>query len=297
MNTRNLLTSMLAVLLLALTCHAQQATPGKLTLMAYNVENMFDVFDDPYASDETMQPKSRASIERVAMTIRQINPDVIGISEVENAGILRAMVNEMLADMGYRHISVLPTNSDRGINLGVISRVPIVSLTSHRFMELTLPDESRTWTFARDLLKVTVQATPEQRMDVFIVHFKSRHDSGGDPMSAKWRMAEHTMAQKKISDILKNDPQAWVVIMGDFNDTPDAPGIQAYAPMLHDVHARLDPDRPITYLKGRYRSVIDYIFASPALYQRLDSVGIPTNEAELLEGSDHAPVWATFRIE
>ncbi len=303
MAARSWMIALLCTLTLAATSLAQEA--GKLTLMAYNVENMFDVFDDPYSTDETMPPKPRAAIERLATTIRQANPDVIGIVEVENEGVLRAMTNEMLADLGYMHISVLPTNSDRGINVGVISRVPIVSLTSHRFLDLTLPDETRTWTYARDLLKVELQVTPQRRLHAFIVHLKSRHDSPGDPMSAKWRLAEHTMARSKIADILHRDPDAWVVLMGDLNDTPDAPGIRAYlepqgdetTPLMHDVHTSLDPDRPITFIRGqRYLSTIDYILASPSLYKRLDAVGIPTNIDELNEGSDHAPVWATFRI-
>lgn len=294
----------LCVLLTALM-PARGEPAGKVTVAAYNVENFFDVFDDPYTEDEEMQPKSRDAIERLAQTIRDINPDVLGLVEIESTGAVEAMVAEFLPDAGYRHIAVMPTNSGRGIHLGVVSRLPVLSMTSHRFRELTLPDvPGRTWTFARDLLEVVVEPAPGRKMHLFIVHLKSRHDGPDDPMSANWRMAEHTMVRRIVAERLAADPAAWVAVMGDFNDTPDTPGVRAYlegqgdqSPLLYDVHAAPDPERPLTYLRGQYRSVIDYILVSPSLYERLDAVGIPTNEAELLKASDHAPVWARFRVE
>jgi predicted extracellular nuclease len=281
-----------------------QADDQHLKVAAFNLENLYDVFDDPYTKDEETDVKSRAEVERIAATLRRIDADVIGIVEVENEGILRGLVNGFLGGMGYDYITVPQGNSTRGINLGVISRKPIVSITSHRFQELTLPGENNTWRFARDLLQVKVQATPQQTMDVFVVHFKSRHDSSGDPQSRKWRLAESTRARQIIAGMLKQDAKAWVAIIGDFNDTPETDSLVNFlqpkdgSTALVDCHAHLPADKRITYLHEPYRSTIDYILVSPALGKRVvTQTTYVLNEPDWRGGSDHAPVIATFDLK
>jgi endonuclease/exonuclease/phosphatase family metal-dependent hydrolase len=271
----------------------------RLTIAAYNVENAFDVFDNPYADDHTMEPKPRWAWEALAAAIRSLDADVIGISEVENEHVLRAMAQELLPDMGYRYITSLPTNSGRGINLGVMSRRPILRVASYRFRELSLPGDQRRWRFARDLLHVTIQATDEHELDVIVVHFKSKRETSGDPQSAAWRLAEATEARRIIEGILEREPDRLLAIVGDFNDTPDSRTLATLKAdgLLTDAHTELPPRQRITFLHEPFRSTIDYILASPALAARLvpGSAIVPT-DPELLKGSDHAPVAATFDL-
>lgn len=286
---------------------AQSAGSGKVRIAGYNLEWFLDVFDDPYAKDESRPPKSRKSIELLAAALRKVNADVVTVQEVENEHVLRAMASEMLADQGYKFFAVLPSNSDRGQNLGIMSRLPIVSLTSHRFTELTLPGETRTWRFARDLFRARVQATPKRTMDVFVVHLKSRLDGEGDPQSAKWRRAEATAIRKVLDAELAANPQALFTVTGDFNDTPGSSGILTLlAPaadgknVLIDVHEGLSPEKRFTYRKEPYRNhgPIDYILASPALASRLvsGSAQVLEDDTRITEGSDHLPVYADFNL-
>lgn len=293
-----------AVALLLCLVATAQAQQGKLTVAAYNLENLYDVFDDPYTKDEDTRIKPRDEVESIAATLRHMNADVIGVVEVENEGILRGMINGFLADMRYDYVAVTQGNSGRGINLGVISRKPIVSVTSHRFQELSLPGQTQTWSFARDLMQVKVQATADRTMDIFIVHFKSRHDSQGDPKSANWRLAEATRARQVIAGLLKQDPTAWVAIIGDLNDTPDTPSLAGFlspldgTPALVDAHAHLPSDQRITYLHEPYRSTIDYVLVSPDLGKRLvRSATTVISDPAWTKGSDHAPVVATFQLQ
>ena len=69
---------------------------------------------------------------------------LITFEELENEGVLHEMVREFLPDMGYEYIAVDTTNSDRGQNLGILSRKPIVSMTSHRMEELKLEGDAET---------------------------------------------------------------------------------------------------------------------------------------------------------
>lgn len=292
---------LLAWLLVAAAAHAQERQ--RLTLAAYNIENLVDVFDDPYYEDEQTKLKPHEDIRAVAEVIRAIDADVMALVEVENEGVLRAMVHDFLGDMGYEHVVAGMTNDGRGMRTGVVSRLPILSVTSYRFLVLTLPGHDKSWKFARDLLHVKLQATPRRTLDVFVVHFKSRRFSSGDPNSSNWRLAEATAARRIIGRLLAEDPQAWIAMMGDFNDTPQTTTITSLLSpydnglSLTDVHASLAAEQRITYRIKPYRSTIDYILASPDLARRLvpGSAKLFDDEA-MMSGSDHAPLIAAFDI-
>ena len=105
---------LLALLFLAPSLRADvRETPGVVKVMSYNMENFFDVFDDPYTADEGTPPKMRDQIKLLAETIRKADPDVLAVVEVENEHVLRAMVREFLSDMGYQYIDVDQSNLSR----------------------------------------------------------------------------------------------------------------------------------------------------------------------------------------
>lgn len=286
----------LLVLLVLLVGGAQAQT---VKLAAYNIENAFDVFDDPYTEDEATQVKPRVEWEAIAGAIKAIDPDVMAFEELENEHVLRAMVSEFLPDAGYDYIAAGRSNSGRGINLGIISRLPITSTTSYRFRTLRIPGSDQTWRFARDLYRVTLEAPDGKPLDVFVVHFKSRRDSDGDPKSANWRLSEALMTRRIVDAILLADPDARLVVMGDFNDELGDPAVTALIENdgLRDVHAALPEAQRITYLRDPYRSTIDYMLASPALADTLvpGSAKVIRDE-KLLPGSDHAPLVASFDL-
>jgi len=280
------------------------AEPGQVTVMTYNVQNMFDVFDDPYTLDETTRVKPRHQISRIAAMIRRANADIVAFQEVENEGVLKAMVHEMLPRAGYRYVAATATNSDRGGNLGLISRLPVLSLTSHRLQDLALTDDPQTWRFARDLLLARIRVPGDRVLALFIVHLKSKRDSEGDEQSRRWRLAEAVAARRIVDAWRHEHPSEWTLVVGDVNDTPQSPTLNALlvpnrnAPRpLTDVHAHLPTDRRVTYLRPPYRSTVDYILAGPDLAARVvpNSARVPA-DASQLGGSDHAPVVAAFDL-
>lgn len=279
--------------------------PGVITIGAYNVENLFDVYDDPYTLDEETRIKSRLSAQRVARQIREANPDVMSIEELENEGVLRTVVKQFLPDMGYEYVAANKSNGDRGINLGIISRLPILSMTSYRFLDFGLPDSQEKWRFARDCWRIELEAPNNKILVVYIVHFKSKHDSGTDHESKNWRLAEATQTHKLIAKELTANPGQLIALVGDFNDTMKNPPIQKLLsplsdklPALVDVHKDYPKDEAYSYIPIKYRSKIDYMFVSPALAARMvtGSPKILNKPGPNLNGSDHAPIIATFDL-
>jgi len=311
-NLPPLLTPLPTPLFITLFCLLFSAAPAlaqddHLTIAAYNLENAFDVFDNPYTEDEGTDVKARWAFRSIARAIRATDADVIAISEVENEPVLRALVDEFLADQGYEHVTVMPGNDGRGISLGLISRVPIRSVTSYRWQTLTLPGDDRRWRFARDLMhaKLDVAGPDAEPLHVFVVHFKSKRSVKGDENAVAWRTAEATRTRRIVEKLLADDPDALAVVAGDFNANPGDPAMTALlspgdegSRPLTDAHAHLPADQRITYPSTRYPDTIfDYILVSPAMKRRyVEGSADIIRDPQLTRGSDHLPVYASFEL-
>ncbi|NJL32464.1 MAG: hypothetical protein HC898_13075 [Phycisphaerales bacterium] len=90
---------LLLIFFIGLPCVAI-AQSSRLTLAAYNTQWLLDVFDDPYTSDEGIKPKPHEELVALAKALRAVDADVVGLSELENEGVLKAFVAELLPDMG-----------------------------------------------------------------------------------------------------------------------------------------------------------------------------------------------------
>jgi endonuclease/exonuclease/phosphatase family metal-dependent hydrolase len=306
----SLLSFMMALLI------ASPALGKPVTVMSYNVENMFDVFDDPYSDDDGTDVKRRSEIMAIAKAIATVDPDVVVFQELENEHLLQGMVDTFLPDAGYKYVACQRTNSGRGINLGVISKLPIKKLTSHRFKTLTHPDApDRTWKFARDAMQITLDVAGKE-LHLFNVHLKSNSSRPGDENSKLWRTSEAMGLKSLVREMVEKDPDSLIVALGDFNSNietrpeqvrpwpateylrkAEADGKQ----LLNDAHDAIeDYDKRITIPgSGRYPSAIfDYIYASPTLHTMLVKGSAKVvNDSKLISGSDHYPVYATYDIK
>ncbi|MEM1028228.1 MAG: endonuclease/exonuclease/phosphatase family protein [Planctomycetota bacterium] len=304
--------------LLGVALTALPAAADTITIGAYNVENFFDVFDDPYTGDEGVRVKSRADVQTMAKALKKLDADVVMFQELENEHLLQAMIDEFLPNAGYRYVAAQRTNSGRGINLGVISRYPIMELRSYRFKTLTHPDApGRTWRFARDLMRVTIDAGLDRPIEVFSVHLKSNRDGPDDPNSRLYRTAEAIALKNIAREEVAKDPGFLGVFAGDFNSNyetrPEQPrpwpamahlleseSEPGEPPLLTDVHADLSDRERITLPgSGRYPPVtFDYILVTPAMAERyVEGSATVINSRSLTSGSDHFPIGASFRLD
>jgi endonuclease/exonuclease/phosphatase family metal-dependent hydrolase len=287
-----------------------------ISIGAYNVENFFDVFDDPYTGDEGSRVKSRSDIITIARAVKRLDADVLAFQELENEHLLQAMIDEFLPDMGYQYVAAQRTNSGRGINLGVISRFPITELRSYRMQTLTHPDApGREWRFARDIMRIGIDAGLDRPIHVFNVHLKSNRDGPDDPNSRLYRTAEAMRLKQIIADEVAADPGFLGVATGDFNSNyetrPEQPRpwpAMAHlretepgeTPLLTDVHEPLSDRQRVTIPgSGRYPpATFDYVLVTPALAERyVEGSAKIISQSELTEGSDHYPLSATFRLD
>lgn len=221
----------------------------------YNVENLFDRFDDPYSIADDMygrfgtKPKSRAHIFDTAKRIRENgvggNPiDIVGLQEIENFG---ALLDFVQGSVGPHYgpksgVVSLPSNDPRGIDLGLICTdlFRIGRIISHRYEKFTRSD-GKLYQFGRDCLQVEILDKEREQLllTVFVCHFKSKYtrvDPFEDPEGYEAAQAlntikRHAEAQKvvEIIESTKDIETDRFVVLGDLNDTPDS---EALRPLL-----------------------------------------------------------------
>jgi endonuclease/exonuclease/phosphatase family metal-dependent hydrolase len=270
----------------------------RLRLATFNVLNLFDNKDDPYRDDDSTPAKPRTQLESLAALMREVNADVWALEEVENRGYLQRYLEVFLPDLGYRHVVHFEGNDNRGIDVCVVSRIPIGPVTSQRHREFPGPD-GNPMSFQRDILQVVLEPRQGSPFEMWVVHLKS--NSGGSEAAEPIRLAEARMLRRLLDERLSREADAKIVLCGDFNDVLESATITTivgqgdYA--LQSMLGDLPPGEKITYNEEPYREMIDFIFCSRAMLQLYvpQSYRIRTGALDS-NGSDHNPVFVDFNI-
>jgi endonuclease/exonuclease/phosphatase family metal-dependent hydrolase len=275
------------------------AVEGQVVVATYNTLNLFDDEDDPYHNDEGTPAKPREQLEHLAHSIAELNADVIAFQEVENRFYLQRFVKVFLPDLGYENVVHFEGNDSRGIDVCLVSRVPIGPVRSYRHLKFPGADGT-VRSFNRDVLAVTIEPPEAKPFEAWVVHLKS--NSGGREFAEPVRLAEAKELRKLLDQELDKDPEARIIVLGDFNDTWETPSIQtivgAGPNALWSATTELKGELPDTYNEGEYKSMIDFILCSPAMaktYVKGSFRVIPGSTGTT--GSDHNPVAVSFRLE
>ncbi|MBQ8774906.1 MAG: endonuclease/exonuclease/phosphatase family protein [Alistipes sp.] len=217
---------MLCVALFVVASAIAQEKP--YTVVFYNLENLFDIYDDPETHDEEFTPqgakqwneikyqKKLSNMERVLFDIAAIQKDypiVIGVSEIENRSVLEDLISQpKLKGANYR-ICHYDSPDARGVDVAFLYRADVFKLEGSENIKLVveeLPD-FRT----RDL--VTMWGTIDGEPFYFLVsHWPSR--LGGKEASQFKRDACAKQIREIKDSLLANNPATKVIVMGDFND-------------------------------------------------------------------------------
>lgn len=205
--------------------------------------------------------------------IKEVNPDILITVEVENRPTLLRFNDQVLKTQfgfHYPHVMVIDGNDDRGIDLGIMSKYPIVAIRSH----VDDRNENGFTVFSRDCPEYDILLPNNVRLVILPNHLKSKR-SGNDEASRKRRVAQAKRAHSIAVSALARS--AYVLIGGDLNDTPDSAALQELLVQGFDdvmSHPSYPADRPGTYNTGLISHKIDYLILSTALKARLQNTGI-----------------------
>lgn len=201
----------------------------QLYLAFWNVENLFDLINDPGVEDEEFTPagekrwtrkRLRNKFHSLTRVFNDMNtgegPDLLGLAEVENRRVLeqwREMDLEEYA-RGRYGITLHESPDERGIDLAVLYRKEVFTHIGTRGHTISLGANSGP---TRDVSVFTFLAGRDT-LDCVLVHWPSRY--GGRERTEPLRLrAARTTAEviDSLYNIRKNDE---IILMGDFNDEP-----------------------------------------------------------------------------
>lgn len=203
------------------------------TVAFYNLENLFDTFNDSLTFDDDRTPsgkdrwtpkKYRHKIENLAKAISLIGmdkrgapPDIIGLCELENADVIRDLFNcDKLNKVGYGLIHY-DSPDERGIDVALAYRKNSFVPFSHKSHRLILENEKGYRDYTRDLL-VVGGMFGEDELFLLINHWPSR--SGGERRSRPLREEAARLNKRVMDSIRRLSPDTRIILMGDFNDNP-----------------------------------------------------------------------------
>lgn len=205
----------------------------------YNIENLFDTIDDPDTLDDDFTPNTeknwtekryKKKLKKVGRVISNIGyeeigyaPVLLGVAEVENETVLRDLVNsKFLENKDYDFVH-FDSPDERGIDVALLYRKDRFKVLHSEAHQLHLFNEEGQRDYTRDILHV--HGTLEgNEVHILVNHWPSRRK--GTELTSYKRMAA---AKKNISimeNILANDPDARLIVMGDFNDDPKSESVK-----------------------------------------------------------------------
>lgn len=217
---------------------AQKKEVYETAIGFYNLENLFDIYDDPKKFDEDFTPSgdnkyTKEVYEKKLLNLSKVlsdlatdhittGPALIGVAEIENNQVLKDLLaTSSLKDKGWKSICIQGPDV-RGINVGLIYNpqlFKIIEAKSH-LVDITSDNKKE---HTRDILQVTGVLIGDT-IDVLVGHWPSRR--GGEAAS-QWKRERAASVCRRIKDeIIAANPNARIVIMGDLNDDPVSPSVE-----------------------------------------------------------------------
>ena len=240
-------------------------------VLFWNLENFFDWTDGGNGdSDAEFTPggqrhwtarKFYSKCNAVAKSVLWISdeygklPDVIGLAEIENRGVLSKLINSTsLRKTGYKIVHY-DSPDHRGIDVALLWNTGTMDLISSKPCHI---DGLET----RDILLVNLFDRRAQKERAFIVvHLPSKFGGG----KTAWKREKAAARLKAVADSVNAAGCSDITVMGDFNDTPDAEAFTQLKEVLVNVSDPLSAQGLGTIrFEGKW-DLIDMFWVTPEM--------------------------------
>ena len=272
-----------------------------LSVMFWNVENFFDwrndtttVSDAEFSSGgerhwtwKRFQAKANAFAKALFWVEGDTGrlPDIVGLEEVENAFVLRRVLQKTaLRKRDYKYVHY-DSPDRRGIDVALLYRTSVLELIDSNPCHLYAAD---TVMATRDILLCVfrrkapeppvvpgsppiVSGSTRNLFAVLVNHHPSKY-GGASESEPKRRIAVDRL--RFLADSLAAEGIDRIIAGGDFNDTPDNPVFLRLEPALKPLHTALFRRGEGTIKYDGKWSLIDHFYASPAMMEEEPSMRI-----------------------
>ncbi|WP_437969146.1 endonuclease/exonuclease/phosphatase family protein [Sorangium sp. So ce260] len=278
--------------------HGPPPEAAPLAVVTWNTKDFFNDQDDTEGTDETVlsTARYREKREAIAAVLADLDPDVAVLQEVEHLDVLEDLSRIELGG-AYPHAALVEAYDPRGIDVGALSKIPFDKVVSHRDDRFTLRGtQGPVYTFTRDCLELHL-TRGGRRVILLGVHFKAK----AAPDNPDRRLAEAQRARAIADALAAEHPTAAIAVLGDFNDLPGSPPVEAVAgavpALLQDVATVAPPADQWTYDFNGQLELIDHHMVNALLWRMLDPGSVRVPHGPSIEGaSDHAPIFSAYRI-
>lgn len=209
--------------MLILMCVMQSAVLAQdsLTIVSYNVENLFDCEHDTLKNDSSFLPHGlhhwnyhhyQTKLNRIAQVLVNISgwesAALVGLCEVENKRCLRDLCYR-LRRFHYQYVHY-ESDDERGIDVALLYDSTKVKILNSKTLCVPLEND-----VTRDILYVKALIEGKDTLHAMVCHLPSQ--LGGSATTSKKRQIAKQVIQNEINTILHVQPKANVVVMGDMN--------------------------------------------------------------------------------
>ena len=248
----------------------------------WNVENLFDLEDDPTTRDEEFALGGKKNVtqdiydlklKNCAAVLADLNADVLGLCEVENYFVL----DELNRAYDGRNYKIIHYDSPdrRGIDNALLYDPEVFNVISTKPILNTLPEGGPT----RDILYVQGEYKGHT-LHIYVNHWPSNY--GGKKKAIPKRRATARLLVNEVAEKLSNEPDAEILLIGDFNEEPTDDNVRTLKSvnMTSMMEPLMGQPQVGTYVYRGKDNFLDQIIISTGLQ---DEQGLTAGQVAILD--------------
>ncbi len=269
----------------------------QISIMSYNLNNLFDSKDDAGKDDKAYLPielknnddhivgclqvnnskwrneclfldwsedvvqKKISNISDLLASMGESQPDIIAIQEIENLNVLRMLFSKIEA-LGYTDFALIEGEDYRGIDNAIISKYPIYGA---RNFKIRFSDSVEV-TSSRPIFEVKL-GLDNEIIRVYVVHFPAPYNSPNSRIDAL----------NNLYAIVNSHNDKWIAL-GDFN-------ITSQEEKDLGIYSQLNNDWYVSHLDGCKKCKGTFFYSQDGTWSFLDAIVFPKNKKMSLESS------------
>jgi predicted extracellular nuclease len=272
--------------------------PGKpLTILNWNTHDFFDT-QGTVGDDALSEADYALKRQTVGAALKALNPDIAVLMEIETKALLDDL-NQ--TELGGAYPERFLTNTFDTREIAVLSKIKADKVVSHeQDVFFKIGTTAPAYTYTRDCLEAHFTFNGK-KVIVLGVHFKSKFP----PDDADRRLAEAQRTRAIADELVANEPEAGVVVLGDYNDSTGSPAHLAVLGAAPSLFTNAPDSVPLAerysfIFQGKYE-LIDHHMANPTMAAKLDPSSVLLKHGFGFDSgkyaSDHTPVQATYRFK
>ena len=248
----------------------------------WNVENLFDLEDDPTTRDEEFALGGKKNVtqdiydlklKNCAAVLADLNADVLGLCEVENYFVLDEL-NRAYDGRDYKIIHY-DSPDRRGIDNALLYDPEVFNVIETKPILNTLPEGGPT----RDILYVQGEYKGHT-LHIYVNHWPSNY--GGKKKAIPKRLATARLLVNEVAEKLSNEPDAEILLIGDFNEEPTDDNVRTLKSvnMTSMMEPLMGQPQVGTYVYRGKDNFLDQIIISTGLQ---DEQGLTAGQVAILD--------------